>query len=433
MMIRQILAKESTAMRSLSSQLSQSQSLFALRGQGQSAPARLFSSTQSAHSESIEIDLTGKFEVHNCDELPTSVEITKDELMTMHRDMYEMRRMEITCDSEYKARNIRGFCHLYDGQEAIGSGMKQSLTFDDPLITSYRCHCHALARGDTVEQILAELFGKHEGSMMGKGGSMHFYNKENNFYGGAAIVGAQVPIAAGLAFSVKYNHKGDASADNLMHTAFGMYGDGAANQGQIWEAANMARLWKLPVCLLIENNQYGMGTSTERSSANVNYYKTGGDIIPGVKCDGMDSVAVKVAIQYIKEYCGAGNGPIYAEMNTYRYHGHSMSDPGVTYRSRDEITKTRAARDPIETVKRYITEAGFADAAELKAIEKTIRTEVSEAAARAKNGTLPPNEELFSHMYAEDLETCKSEIPEYIRMPEEPLSVIDGKLPATYQ
>ena len=275
------------------------------------------------------------------DPVPTECVVTKEDAMTYYELMYRMRRMEITCDQEYKNKNIRGFCHLYDGQEAIGIGCITGITKEDSLITSYRCHAHQLARGTPMVNIFAELFGRAGGCMNGKGGSMHLYNADSNFYGGAGIVGAQIPIGAGLAFYHKYVHKGE----GLMNVGVGMYGDGAANQGQIWEAANMAKLWDLPAIFVCENNQYGMGTSTERHSGNQEYYKQGGVAIPGIKVDGMDAFACRQAFAYAKEYAGTpGNGPLFMEFNTYRYHGHSMSDPGITYRDRDEVQGVRKTR-----------------------------------------------------------------------------------------
>jgi pyruvate dehydrogenase E1 component alpha subunit len=217
---------------------------------------------------------------------------------------------------------------LYDGQEAVAMGIEAALDSKDGWITSYRCHCLALLRGSTPEQVFAELFGFSQGSTKGKGGSMHFYSKKHNFYGGQGIVGAQVPIGAGLAFAAKYNTPpGEKSP-----IAIACYGDGAANQGQIWEAANMCKLWNLPMVFGIENNQYGMGTATTRSSCNPLYYTMGGRTIPGLRIDGMNVLAVKQGMKMVKEYCSSGNGPIFVEFDTYRYHGHSMSDPGTTYR-----------------------------------------------------------------------------------------------------
>ena len=279
----------------------------------------------------ISVDLGAEvFSTHNFEAPSTTVTTNKDELLTIFKQMYEMRRVEITNDTEYKARNIRGFCHLYDGQEAIATGVQAALTLEDSWITSYRCHCVALLRGSTPEQVFAELFGFSSGSSKGKGGSMHFYSKKHNFYGGQGIVGAQVPVGAGLAFAAKYK----TPAGQNSPIAIACYGDGAANQGQIWESANMAKLWNLPLVLVTENNHYGMGTSTGRSSCNDLYYTMGGRTIPGIRINGMNALAVKQGMTAVREHCSTGKGPLYVEFDTYRYHGHSMSDPGTTYRTR---------------------------------------------------------------------------------------------------
>jgi pyruvate dehydrogenase E1 component alpha subunit len=300
--------------------------------------------------------------------------------------MFAVRRVEVTCDQEYKARRIRGFCHLYDGQEAISTGTEAALTRDDDWITTYRCHGVAMARGCTPTQVFAEQFGGALGASRGKGGSMHLYRKESHFYGGAAIVGAHVPIAAGLALFHKYVAS---DPKKMQNASFVFYGDGAANQGQCWEAANMATLWKLPVVFVIENNQYGMGTAVQRSSALTEYYKQGGEVIPGVQVNGMDVLAVKTAMGHAKEHVMAGNGPLFVEAKTYRYHGHSMSDPGITYRSREEVAKTRAERDPIELVKSRLLDSNLATADELKEIEREVRDQVQNALAEATAGKAP--------------------------------------------
>jgi len=323
----------------------------------------------------------------------TSASATKDELLHFHKEMYTIRRMEIACDTEYKARNIRGFCHLYDGQEAIAMGMQAALSKDDNVISSYRCHGLQYIRGEKVRAIIAELFGFEQGCSKGKGGSMHLYSKERRFWGGSGIVGAQVPVGVGVAFAEMYKMK---MAKKQWPCAVGvsMYGDGAANQGQIWEVANMAKLWNIPAIFLCENNQYGMGTATKRSSCNDNYYTQGGLVIPGVQADGMDVLATREAFRICKEHAGSGKGPIFLELKTYRYHGHSMSDPGVTYRDRDEVANVRASRDCIEQVKNRLMEAGWATEAELKETEKSIRTFVQGELDAAKKGNLPPVENL---------------------------------------
>jgi len=325
--------------------------------------------------------------------------------------MYTMRRMEITNDMEYKARNIRGFCHLYDGQEAVAMGIQAASKSGDSIITSYRCHALALLRGVSVEQVFAELFGYAGGASKGKGGSMHFYKKSHGFFGGQGIVGAQVPVGAGLAFAAKYN----TPAGEKMPIALALYGDGAANQGQIWESANMCSLWGLPMVFVIENNRYGMGTSTNRSSSNDKYY-TMGNHIPGVRMNGMNVLAVKKGMEMVREHCSSGNGPMYVEMDTYRYHGHSMSDPGTTYRTRDEVGSVRQTRDPVEYVKKLLIDLNFATADEMKAEEKRLRTSVEEALARAKAQTFPPRDWLITDIYSSD-KGLDDPLP-FVRMPD---------------
>eukprot|EP00980_Cylindrotheca_fusiformis_P027402 scaffold20339_cov128-Cylindrotheca_fusiformis.AAC.2 len=361
------------------------------------------------HGEMSTMNLT-----HLLDSAPEeTVEASKDELVNMFELMYTMRRMEITCDNEYKARAIRGFCHLYDGQEAVAVGIENALTHDDSWITSYRCHCIALARGGSVSKVVGELFGVIDGYSKGKGGSMHMYNKEHGFYGGAGIVGAQVPVGAGLAFGHKYNQK----PGEPMNVAIACYGDGAANQGQVWEAANMSALWKLPMIFCIENNHYGMGTSIERHSSINDYYKMGNSI-PGLRIDGMNVLAVKEGMRFAKEYCGAGNGPMYIEMMTYRYHGHSMSDPGTTYRNREEIEFTRSTRDPLEYIKKCLIDSESMTADEIKDTEKRIRKEVQAEVLKAKGSERPSLEELPKYVYAKDLTPGSQAYPDFIRMPD---------------
>lgn len=351
--------------------------------------------SRRAMSTSADFEIHTPFKGHNTDVPDVKTSATKDELLQYHREMYTMRRMEIAADTEYKARNIRGFCHLYDGQEAIAVGVQAALTNDDDWITTYRCHGAALMRGCTVQEIFEEMFGYENGIAKGKGGSMHMYNKEANFYGGAAIVGAQVPIGAGLGFFHHYKRK---TAEEKTNIAITMYGDGSANQGQCWEAANMAALWKIPALFVCENNEYGMGTAVHRHSIITDYYKQG-NTIPGMWIDGMDVLAVREGFKFAKEYCSRGIGPMYIEVKTYRYHGHSMSDPGITYRTRDEVTQVRQTRDPIESVKARIVEAGFANEAELKSVEKDVRKEVSDALKRAKASVLPKESEVYTDIY----------------------------------
>lgn len=330
----------------------------------------------------------------------------------MFRIMYTMRRMEITNDTEYKARNIRGFCHLYDGQEAVATGVEFALNQEDSWIASYRCHCIALLRGSTVQQVFEEMFGYEGGSTKGKGGSMHFYSKKANFYGGQGIVGGQVPVGAGLAFAAKYK----TPEGQKMPVAVAFYGDGAANQGQIWEAANMSQLWGLPTIFCIENNRYGMGTSTKRHSCNDQYYTMGGRTIPGIRVDGMNILSVKAAMAHAKEHASSGNGPIYVEFDTYRYHGHSMSDPGTTYRSREEVGGVRQARDPIELVKKLLIDNNFLSAEEIKNIEKDLRNEVQEALVRAKASKYPSPDALLRDVFSDN--NRNNETQKFIRMPD---------------
>ncbi|KAL4466823.1 hypothetical protein ABPG74_010420 [Tetrahymena malaccensis] len=321
--------------------------------------------------------------------MPTQSTATKEELLKLYKDMNVMRKIELACDKLYKQREIRGFCHLYDGQEAVISGIEAACNHEDALITAYRCHCHAYTRGDTPHQIIAELMGRKTGSTGGKGGSMHFYRKKTHFYGGHGIVGAQVPMGAGLAFALKYQKKPNVSVT--------MYGDGAANQGQIAEAANMAGLWNLPCLFVCENNLYGMGTSTARASHNTDFY-TRGDKIPGIRMDGNNYFHVKEGFKFAKQYA-IEHGPLFIELRTYRYHGHSMSDSGTTYRTQDEIKEFRQKKDCIQFIANTILQNNFATQEQLEAIQDETREIVDKAVEQALKDPLPDDHELHTDVY----------------------------------
>jgi len=332
------------------------------------------------------------YAAHKCTAPEPKTTTTKEELVKFFSEMSLFRRVEVTADNMYKDKLIRGFLHLYNGQEAVVSGYEAAVTKEDHVITAYRDHAHYLGRGGTPYEIFCELMGKKDGCARGKGGSMHMYKKDANFHGGNGIVGAQCPIGAGIAFALKYK-----GTKNLCLT---FYGDGAANQGQLFEAYNMAALWKLPVIFVCENNKYGMGTSAERAAAVVTYF-TRGDFVPGLKIDAMNVLSVKHGVKWAADYVRAGNGPLVLEMETYRYMGHSMSDPGLTYRSKDEVAQIRKERDPIEKVRAYLVENNLATEDQLKEIDKEIRKEVDEALQKAKNAPFPDPKELYTDVYAD--------------------------------
>lgn len=332
------------------------------------------------------------FKVHRLDTMPSeTVETTKDEMLKFYKEMALYRRVEIVSDTLYKQRLIRGFCHLYDGQEAVVVGMEANLKRTDSVITAYRAHCHQISRGDSIESMFAELMGRKDGCSLGKGGSMHMYYPEGGFYGGNGIVGAQVPLGAGLAFAHKYNNDGG--------LAVAAYGDGAANQGQVFEAANMAAMWKLPMIFLCENNDYAMGTATARHAASTTFY-TRGDYVPGVWIDGMDVLAVKEGFRFATDYVRSGKGPLFVEVSTYRYHGHSLSDPGLSYRTREEVSNVRATRDPIDNCRNRIFEAGFATPADIKQLDKEVKERVDMALETAKASPQPELDQLFQNIYS---------------------------------
>ncbi len=364
------------------------------------------------------------FETYELDPPPYTLDTTKKELKQMYYDMVAVRRMEMAADRLYKEKKIRGFCHLSTGQEAVAVGIEHAITKGDHLITAYRCHGFAMMRGGTVRSIIGELLGRREGIAYGKGGSMHMFS--TGFYGGNGIVGAQVPVGAGVAFANMYENKDKVT--------LALYGDGASNQGQVFEAFNMAKLWNIPIIFGCESklyqsqvnsddytdlwtdNKYGMGTAANRAAANTDYYKRG-QYIPGLKINGMDVLAVKAAVQYGKQWCLEGKGPLVYEYVTYRYGGHSMSDPGTTYRTREEIQRMRSTNDPIAGLKQKLLDWEVVTEDELKGIDKEARSHVDEEVAAAE-AMAPPDatpEVLYEDIYVRGSE------PQFLRgrIPEE--------------
>jgi pyruvate dehydrogenase E1 component alpha subunit len=316
---------------------------------------------------------------------------SQDELLKAYRDMLLIRRFEEKAGQLYGMGLIGGFCHLYIGQEAVVVGLTAATVEGDQTTTSYRDHGHMLACGMDPKGVMAELTGRIGGYSKGKGGSMHMFSREKHFFGGHGIVAAQVPIGAGLGFANKYLENG---AVSLVY-----FGDGAANQGQVYETFNMASLWKLPVIFVIENNKYAMGTSVERSSSTPAYHTRGEAFaIPGEAVDGMDYTAVKEAGLKALAHCREGKGPYILEMNTYRYRGHSMSDP-AKYRTREEVTKMREEKDPIDHVRKALLDMGAAED-DLKAVDKAVRDQINEAAAFAQDSPEPDVSELWTDVYA---------------------------------
>lgn len=314
------------------------------------------------------------------------------EIINFFREMLTIRRFEEKAGQLYGMGHIGGFCHLYIGQEAIVVGLESIAIEGDQRVTSYRDHGHMIACGMSPKRIMAELTGRGSGYSKGKGGSMHMFSREKNFFGGHGIVAAQVPIAAGLAFSNKYREN-----NNI---AFGYFGDGAANQGQIYETFNMASLWVLPIVFVIENNQYAMGTSLERASSSPALYTRGQAFnIPGEAVDGMNVLAVKEAGERAEKHCRSGKGPYILEMNTYRYRGHSMSDP-AKYRTRDEVNKIKAERDPIDNLRSYLISNNISTDSELKDIDKQIKDAISDAADFAISSDIPDDNELWTDIYS---------------------------------
>ncbi|MBZ0122858.1 MAG: pyruvate dehydrogenase (acetyl-transferring) E1 component subunit alpha [Roseovarius sp.] len=320
-------------------------------------------------------------------------DVSADELRRYYRDMLLIRRFEEKAGQLYGMGLIGGFCHLYIGQEAVVVGLEAAAEDGDKRITTYRDHGHMLACGMDPKGVMAELTGREDGYSRGKGGSMHMFSTDKHFYGGHGIVGANVPLGAGLAFADKYLGK-----DRVTFTYFG---DGAANQGQVYETFNMAALWKLPVIFVIENNQYAMGTAQKRSTSTPDLHTRGEAFgIPGEAVDGMDVLAVKAAGEKAVAHCRAGKGPYILEVKTYRYRGHSMSDP-AKYRTREEVQKVREEKDAIEHVRELLLSGDHASEDDLKAIDKEIKAIVNDAAEFAKDSPEPDEAELWTDVIAD--------------------------------
>jgi len=324
----------------------------------------------------------------------SNLQATSEEMLTYYKDMLLIRRFEEKAGQLYGMGMIAGFCHLYIGQEAVVVGMQAAANREiDTVITSYRDHGHMLACNMDPKGVMAELTGRSGGYSKGKGGSMHMFSREKNFFGGHGIVGAQVPIGTGLGFAHKYKKDGG--------VCMAYFGDGASNQGQVFESFNMASLWNLPVVYVIENNRYGMGTSVKRASSNQELFSRGEAFgIPGVSVDGMDVLAVKEAGAKALEHARSGKGPFILGMQTYRYRGHSMSDP-ARYRSREEVSKVRSERDPIDRARQYVLEAKATDEEGLKRIDSDIKKLISNAADYAQESPEPEISELYTNILVE--------------------------------
>ncbi|MET3667303.1 pyruvate dehydrogenase (acetyl-transferring) E1 component subunit alpha [Caulobacter sp. 1776] len=321
--------------------------------------------------------------------------VGKDELLKFYQDMLLIRRFEERAGQLYGMGLIGGFCHLYIGQEAIAVGMQSISQKGDQIITGYRDHGHMLAAGMDPREVMAELTGRAGGSSRGKGGSMHMFDIETGFYGGHGIVGAQVALGTGLALANHYKGNGNVS--------YAYMGDGAANQGQVYESFNMAQLWKLPVVYVIENNQYAMGTSVERAASETAFHKRGVSFrIPGEEVDGMDIVAVREAGARASEHARSGQGPYILEMKTYRYRGHSMSDP-AKYRTKEEVDEVKTTRDPIDHIKERLAKAGVTED-DLKGVDAEVKRIVAEAAEFARTSPEPDPSELYTDVYLEAAE-----------------------------
>jgi pyruvate dehydrogenase E1 component alpha subunit len=338
----------------------------------------------------------GKSTVKPTENLP----FTKPELLYWHQKMLYMRRFEEKAAALYQQKEIQGFCHLYIGQEAVAAGLKATSHAGDDFITSYRCHALALVCGLSGEEVMGELTGRAIGISKGKGGSMHMFEPEKGFWGGHGIVAAQVPLGAGISFARKYQAEViEHRPSTIEHrVCFTLIGDGAMNAGQVFETFNMAALWKLPTVFVIENNQYGMGTSVPRAAAGELYKRGECFGIPGEKIDGMDFLACAAAGQRAAEHCRAGKGPYILEMDTYRYRGHSMSDP-AKYRTREDVDQVREGRDPIVRLQKLLMAEHGVTEAELDAIDEEIKTEVNRVAEVALAAPRPGDDELWTDVY----------------------------------
>lgn len=320
--------------------------------------------------------------------------LSAEKMLKFFKEMLLIRRFEEKAGQLYGMGLIGGFCHLYIGQEAVIVGMQESAIEGDQVITTYRDHGHMIACGADPKSVMSELLGRVDGCSSGKGGSMHIFDLSKHFYGGHGIVGASVPLGTGLAFANKYRENNN--------VCFCYFGDGAANQGQVYEAFNMASLWKLPILYIVENNEYAMGTSVARSSSTTELYRRGEAFgIPGVQVDGMDVLAVQKAGKEAVQHCRDGKGPILLEMKTYRYRGHSMSDP-AKYRSKEEVTNVREHRDPIDSIHKLILDKKLSTEDALKQIEKDIRSQINEVAEFAKDSPLPDDSELYTNVYVDN-------------------------------
>lgn len=322
-----------------------------------------------------------------------NAKFSKDTYLYWYELMQRMRKFEEKAGQLYGMQKIRGFCHLYIGQEAVAAGIMSAIRPEDSIITAYRDHGLALAKGMSANECMAELYGKATGCTRGKGGSMHFFSKEHKFFGGHGIVGAQIPLGAGIAFGEQYN-----GTDNV---CICMFGDGAARQGALHETYNMAMLWKLPVIFICENNEYAMGTSVERTSNVHDIVKLGlAYDMPSAQVDGMSAEAVHDAIEEAVDRARSGAGPTFLEIKTYRYKGHSMSDP-AKYRSKEEVEEYKQ-KDPVEVVRRLILEREYATEAQLDEIDGGIKAEIDESVRFAEESPFPSDDELLKDIYAQE-------------------------------